>query len=324
MNVRIRPFTESDYPAIVEIGNRVFPEYLDTVEEVRYWDTMREAKCRFQRYVAERKGRIIAVADYSQHPWTYHPQKFDIHINVVPEHQKQGIGSALYEHLMVELQPFDPITVRSRARQDYEQSVRFLAQRGFVEVMRTWESRLEVQRFDFSGYEGCVERLEAQGIRLVPLSELLGNPDCQRELYEMEKELGKDVPHVDAYTPISFEVYVKRFLQSPDFFPEAWYIALDGDRYAGMSALWKSQASPQELYTGLTGVRREYRRRGIALALKLKTIAYAKAQGYRVIKTWNESNNRPMLSINEQLGYAKQPAWITFAKELKDAPTHSA
>jgi len=294
------------------------------VEEVRYWDTMREPKCRFQRYVAEQRGRIIAVGEYNQHPWTYHRQKFDIQINVHPDHQRRGLGSALYEHLIAELEPFDPITVRSRAREDYQQSVRFVTKRGFSEVMRSWESRLNVQGFDFAPYAGHIESVEAQGIRLVPLSELQADPEHKRKLYELEKELGEDVPHVDTYTPISFEIYVKRFLQSPDLFPQAWYIALDGDRYAGMSALWKSQGNPQELYTGLTGVQREYRRRGIALALKLQTIAHAKSQGYQTLKTWNESNNRPMLSINERLGYVKQPAWIVFAKELKDASAHRA
>ena len=323
MSLRIRPFTEPDYPAIVEIENRVYPEYPHTVEEARYWDGMREPKCRFQRYVADQLGRIMAFGDYNQHPWTYHPQKFDLHVSVDPVYQKQGIGSALYEHLLAQLQPFDPITVRARAREDYQQSMRFLSQRGFVEVMRNWESRLNVHSFDFAPYEGHVERVETQGIRLTPLSELTDDPDYTHKLYELEKELGKDVPHVDVYTPVSYEVYVKRFLQSPDLFPQAWYIALDEDRYAGTSALWKSQGNPKELYTGLTGVRREYRRRGIALAIKLKTLAFAKSQGYHVIKTWNESNNRPMLSINEQLGYIKQPAWITLAKELKDASPHS-
>src|SRR5262249_28262313 len=68
-----------------------------------------------------------------------------------------------------------------------------------------------------------------------------------------------------------------------------------------------------------TGVLREYRRRGIAMALKLRAILYAKSAGYSRIKTWNEQGNRPMLSINEALGFIKQPAWIAFAKKLSDA-----
>ena len=57
-----------------------------------------------------------------------------------------------------------------------------------------------------------------------------------------------------------------------------------------------------------TGVRREHRRQGIALALKLKTIAWAKRIGYSQIQTWNEANNQGMLGINERLGFVRQPA----------------
>jgi len=327
MNIKIRPFSPEDYPVVVEIGNRVFPEYPETVEELRYQDEHRDPKCRFKRYVAEKGGQIVAYAQYGQSAAMYHPQKFEIMIFVAPDHQGHGIGSALYEHLLRELKPFDPITIRSFAREDYQKSVRFLEKRGFKEIMRSWESRLDVQSFDFSPYEGRIERVEAQGIKLLPLSELEGDPRRDRKLYELEREILKDVPFPDRYTPVSFEHFVERTFKNPDFLPEAYFIALDGERYVGTSALWKSQAAPKELYTGLTGVLRGYRRRGIALALKLKGIAYAQSHGYKTIKTWNETGNEAMLSINERLGFVKQPAWITYAKELKepeDAPADRA
>ena len=70
------------------------------------------------------------------------------------------------------------------------------------------------------------------------------------------------------------------------------------------------------LYTGFTGVRREYRGRGIAMALKLRAVDYAKSHGYREIRTWNSTLNAPMLGINVRLGFVKQPVWITFGKDL--------
>jgi GNAT superfamily N-acetyltransferase len=103
---------------------------------------------------------------------------------------------------------------------------------------------------------------------------------------------------------------------SPNLLPDAYFVAVDGDEYAGTSALWSSPGSNQ-LYTGLTGVRRAHRRKGIALALKLRGIDYAKTHGVATIKTWNESNNRAMLSINERLGYVRQPAWVDFSKTLR-------
>lgn len=320
MTLKIRPFTPEDYEAIVEIGNRLFPEYPSTVEEIRHEDEHRDPKCKFQRWVAELGGRVVGFARYGQSSVMYHPRKFEINVQVAPEHQGKGIGKALYEHLLRELEPFDPIKLFANAREDYRRSVRFLHDRGFAEVMRSWESRLDVPSFDFSRFEGAVERVEAQGIRLASLQELRDeDPDCSRKLFDLHQEILADVPLPDRYTPeaVDFELWKRDLWESPYLLPEAYFIALDGERYVGESALWKSQASPQDLYTGLTGIRRDYRRRGIALALKLKGIHYAKTHGYKVIKTWNESNNRPMLAINERLGFVKQPAWITFAKVLK-------
>ena len=36
-----------------------------------------------------------------------------------------------------------------------------------------------------------------------------------------------------------------------------------------------------------------------------------------LIKTWNNSGNRPILAINERLGFVRQPAWIQFRKVLQ-------
>jgi hypothetical protein len=52
------------------------------------------------------------------------------------------------------------------------------------------------------------------------------------------------------------------------------------------------------------------------MALKLRTVRYAVDRGIDHIKTWNDVNNRPMLSINEAMGFVRQPAWIAYEKDL--------
>jgi RimJ/RimL family protein N-acetyltransferase len=162
------------------------------------------------------------------------------------------------------------------------------------------------------------ERVRAQGIAIRTLRELEAEPDYRRRIYELDMELEADVPQPEAFTRPSFEEYSAHFFENPNLLPEGVFVAVDAGEFVGTTSLWAMQAS-SDLNIGLTAVKRHYRRRGIALALKLRGIAYARDRGCPVVRTWNESNNRPILAINERLGFQKLPAWITFVKHLKEA-----
>jgi RimJ/RimL family protein N-acetyltransferase len=73
-----------------------------------------------------------------------------------------------------------------------------------------------------------------------------------------------------------------------------------------MSNVFRVDTEPGVLQQDDTGVIREYRGRGIATALKLKVIEYGKKNGYRVIKTWNDSVNEAMLAVNIKLGFKRR------------------
>ncbi len=52
------------------------------------------------------------------------------------------------------------------------------------------------------------------------------------------------------------------------------------------------------------------------MALKVTALQWAKEQGYTRVRTWNDSMNVGILAINEKLGFQREPAWITYVKEL--------
>ena len=86
----------------------------------------------------------------------------------------------------------------------------------------------------------------------------LGPEGALRAAYELDRDVSRDIPLTDPMTDTSYEHFRKGALESPNFLPQAWYIARDGETYAGLSNLWKSQEQPDIVYQGLTGVRREY------------------------------------------------------------------
>jgi mycothiol synthase len=316
--VRIRRFTNEDYPAIVAIENLRFPDYADTVEQVRFHDEKRDAKILWNRFLAEdESGNVLGCCSYNQSEDMYHPRKFNVGVCLRPEHEGKGIGTALYDTLLEAIAPYDPILLRTNVREDYARSMTFVRKRGYEEEQRDWESRIDPRAIDFSRWADALPKAEAGGITIKSYAELADDRDRDRKLYELDWAVTLDMPSPDTLTEPGFDHFQKKVLENPDFIPTAWFVALDGDRYVGESALWRSSVD-DSLYTGATGVLREYRRRGIATALKIRALSHAASIGCPLVKTWNAQSNRAMLSINEALGFEKQPAWISFGLKLKE------
>ncbi|WP_027882478.1 GNAT family N-acetyltransferase [Meiothermus rufus] len=313
--VNLRPFAETDYPAIAQLLNAAWPDEVHSEARLREND-LHAPEIRWGRFVAEVDQRIVGVGEYTQHEGMYHPQKFALGITVHPEFRGQGIGKALYQRVMEALAPYDPISLLCSTREDQARALVWLKKLGFVEKMRYWESRLEVQRFDFTPYTGKIEAVEAAGFALKSLKELEDDPDYRQKAYDLWLEARLDVPRPEAISEVPFEDYCRWVFGSRYYWPEGYLVAVDqrSGQYVAMSTLWKTDGD--YLYTGLTGTRRAYRRKGLALALKLRAIALAKATGAREIRTGNEVGNRAMLAINEALGFVKQPAWIDWVKKL--------
>jgi GNAT superfamily N-acetyltransferase len=133
----------------------------------------------------------------------------------------------------------------------------------------------------------------------------------------METEIMKDVPYTDPITPEPLEQYEKIF-DSPSIMHDGFFLALDSGRYVGTSTLWRSTTDEGHLYTGLTGVLRSHRRRGVATALKTVALTFAKESGYKIIETDNEENN-PMYLLNLQLGFKPQPAYLDYHRPIEES-----
>jgi mycothiol synthase len=308
---RIRPFTEADYPAIAQVWSTVNQE-TTSAEFFRWQDNQRDPHCKAARWVAEVAGQVVGFAEYAQPKSFYHPRKFEISGAVLPEHQRQGIGGALYAQVEEALAPFDPLVITAGTCEAWPEAVRFLTSRGYVEKMRNWESHLDVQSFDLAPWEGLMDQVAAKGYAVKSYADLADDPDRVRKLYDLSIEVRRDVPTPEPWNDVPFESWVKVF-DTPYFWPEAYFIGLKDGEWVGVSALWRTD-EPGVAVVSLTAVRRAHRGTGLAKAMKLRAIRHAKGEGYTTIKTWNESNNHRMLAINEQLGFVRKPAWVYYQK----------
>ena len=94
-------------------------------------------------------------------------------------------------------------------------------------------------------------------------------------------------------------------------------LVVKDDKYIGSTSLEVfPKSEPHKAYTEGLGVLKEYRRKGIATALKIKAIQSLLQKGIKEIRTDNEENN-PMYKINIALGFSPVPSSLEYTKEIQ-------
>jgi GNAT superfamily N-acetyltransferase len=315
MKLEIRSFTRSDLPAIIDLWNIVRPNQQRTLDEAESDIDTLAPEFQTEFFVTEFEGAIVGVAEIYRHPGMYHPHKFFGNIFVHPDHQKKGIGTALYQQSLEFLTALEAICFRTQVAEFDTHSIQFATTRGFTEAKRDFESLLNVKNFDFSRFAG-LENVE--GVEFHTAREL-DSTAFRQALYDTWMVTRNDVPRSQAATPLSFEFMQKQVLGDEYFLWDGTQIALDPktDTILGFSGVYTG-AREGWLDQWLTATRREARGRGIALALKLRVIKFALEKQYRTIRTDNDTRNAPMLAINDKLGFERQPALISVVKFYRD------
>jgi GNAT superfamily N-acetyltransferase len=98
--------------------------------------------------------------------------------------------------------------------------------------------------------------------------------------------------------------------------PEATFLALVDGEVIGTAGFMPDDDLPHRAENTLTAVRREWRGRGIAAALKRTALAWAAANGVTEAYTWTQIGNADMRRLNLHLGYADRLQSITLRREL--------
>lgn len=308
----------TDYPAVVALHNDVFGMAFPVDEGVLTRRDREWAKAgNFGRWVAvavptdspsaSGYGLIVGHAAYMQSA-APDDDRYFVHVLVQEAWRGQGIGTQLYERLLEQMRSFGAQRLRASARVDRPADLHFFVRRGFVETFRESVSVLDVRTRDLSSYDGVVEAVEGSGIRLRSWAELKPDAAMRQAFYHLEWELLHQVRGWEDKEPPPFATWQHQRSPGRGFLPDAYRVALDGDTPVGVSFLVQ-RSVPGLLHQGLTGVLPAYRRRRIALALKMLNIRYAQEHGYTQIVTANAVGNAGMLHLNARLGFVAHPAW---------------
>jgi mycothiol synthase len=276
-----------DLAAVAHVLERVQGQRV-SVDELRH-DLETEPDTRF--FVACVDGEPIgsAVGKRSSHAGTLYAMA-----RVVPEARRRGTGSALYSALSKHAASLGLRELWGRVREP--EALEFVRNRGFREFGREIESVLTVT--------SPPEVAPPSGIEITTLGE---RPELAEACHAIDVEAVPDIPAGAVFVAGPFERWRAANLEGPAALPHACTVALAGDEVVGYSALLARGAEPGTAEHQLTAVKRAWRRRGIAAALKRAQIAWAAENGFDRLVTYNDEANAPIRGINARLGYEPQP-----------------
>lgn len=315
--MKIRPAAPEDQQATLDIHNRLhFDAPPVTLEEYRRWIVARPHDALLERWVAEVDGEVVGALELED-IWEVEPRgEWEIFLEVHEAWRGRGIGSRLHDFLMERAAALGARELYCKVREDMPESLAFAEKRGFRLSGRVQrQSRLAVKDACLDGFEGVEDRLGLEGIRVATLAEIgMDDKAFMRALHAMSEGTMLDIPHSQGFQPRPFEHWVQNTLLFPGNSPETTWVALHGELPVGLARLRRrGEDSAGNAYTC---VDRTYRGRGIARALKLRTVRWAQENGIRYIYTGNDLENRRMLDINVRLGYQPLPGSIEVMKEL--------
>lgn len=313
---RVRMYTAADIPTHVELSNLEYPDEPTTVEQEEHWERSYPQENPRLRLAVEDAGRRLIALGVSLKPfWAIAPGVYNLFILVGAEWRGRGIGRDLLARLEDYARGQGAEKLWTDCRESQTHSIRFLEQAGFHQFGIRFESAIDLRKLDPDRFAGVFERVAAAGYRLVTLAELsAARPGYERELYEVENTSLRDVPFPGGATfDLSFDQWRKN-LDNPTLDRAASFVALHGERVVGLTLIEQLKDGPA--ITDATGVLREHRNRGVALALKVKSLAALKANGRAEARTHNDTANPSIIHLNEKLGYTRLPGWLQWERRL--------
>jgi GNAT superfamily N-acetyltransferase len=259
-------------------------------------------------------GQVVGYADLDHAWWTGRPEVFTVDVRVERESWGRGIGTELFETLVEEATNRGAARLTGWVREDLPEVRRFAARHGFEVTGTVIEDyRLHVPQARTAEYQKIEAQLQREGIRIATLSEIGQDEAFLRALHKLWATSGNQA--TDAETPArEFDSWRERVMDGPGQTPETHWVALDGERPVGMTFL--KRLAPGAAENDYTGVAPSHRGRGIAQALKLQAIAWAKENGVEWFYTASEVGNARMIAINRRLGYEPGARRLEVAGDL--------
>ena len=279
--------SDEDYAAWRQVRLAVVPnERADSVENLRA-----QAGPQHQFLLAEVDGElagsgVVGKADLAG--------SGAITARVLPGWRRRGVGTAILRVLAGRAAEMGFGVVGSNV-EDLG-SVSFAERYGFREVDR------QVEQVRVIGDEPASR--VPDGVEIVQVS---ARPELWRAVYTtVGAQAFQDMALISPLD-VSLEQWERDWISDPD----AMFVALADGEVIGCAGLLPDPDDPGRAEHALTSVRRDWRRRGVAAALKRCCLAWAANHGLREVYTWTQRGNDDMRALNTHLGFTTRTESLT-------------
>jgi mycothiol synthase len=281
---------DADLEAMIQVQALVRPDWRPRIENLRH---NLESNPDLT-YLVGRLGDEPVACGFVE-PWGSDLSQGDI--AVVPARRRSGIGSAVFAEVSKRAGELGKTEFQGEVQENDADSRAFFEHRGFVPVGGEKAVVLELEGID------PPDSQPPEGVRIVTRAD---EPDRLDEMYGLATQADEDIPGSTGVQ--SFERWRAMDIDRPNCLPELCFLAIAGDEVIGYAFLL---AQDERAFHGLTVTRRDWRRRGVATALKHAQISAAKREGFKRLLTESEERNEPMRLLNEKLGFVPAAEWST-------------
>jgi GNAT superfamily N-acetyltransferase len=297
-----RAADRADEELSLELFNVVWPQHAVTMAEV---DSFKRAALANADYVAVVDGEPAGSGFVAILP--QRPTVGSVLLTVLVDRRRRGVGTALYRDLSRWCAAQGLETIEAPVEADDSESLGYAQRRGFIEVERYSRRVLEL------GDPVPPTIGPPSGVEIVSWAE---RPELGQPMYAVAIEAYADAPGGEDEMMEPFEDWLAHDMQGSGDRPDATFVALAGDEVVGYAKFFLTAAQPTVAFHDMTGVKRAWRGRGIAGALKRAQIGWAKANGYERLETGNEVRNEPIRRLNASLGYRQSPGRVLMRRPV--------
>ncbi len=243
---------------------------------------------------------------------------------VLARYRRQGVGTQLLPLIVKYARKVSATWIQGDTK--FESGFRFSEKIGATEVARQRTNRLSVDKLDWELMQRWVEEgrsrnPEVELVRFVNLPV----PDLIDPICDLITDINRNQPK-DDLEGMSFTLTPEEFIRENTRLEEQKIERViistrepDGT-LSGMTDMVHSEANPTYAYVRLTGVRRESQNQGLGKWLKAAMMLDLRERypDVRFVDTNNFNNNRPMLSINDRMGFELFEQFVFYKISVDD------